>query len=298
MNKTSFQYIDMKSREKFYIDFDDLVEFRYPQGLENSKFLVTTLHSGNIIPMFSWKRMEKDWKLHEDDIEYETSEIYDMTSSGGVLIRPKLFRNVVELNRDIFTDSFNRGERGVYPCLNLDGKKILNETCIEGYPYPEKEKGMLSVYYHWVYGSINGWMDAFKKVYGKALLIDGHSMSPRNKKSGMTRSINKGEKPDFSIGTLDGKSIEKGMIKTFMTALKDSALSYDFDPDKIEMNYFKGGNVVRSVTDPSRGKNGISIETNRRLYAENEKTDPERIRGIKEFLTMGIRAVFDDHIIK
>ena len=280
------KYLNLYTGEKEYLD-----NAITRKGPEKPDFAVSVPHSGVWIPEFSLEKMRKDIE-HIEDVDKFTDRLYDMTDKGGSLIKAELYRNVVELNKDIKEGKFKKGERKVIPYVNLDGEEILIK------PYSLENMEFLVNYYKTFHGMLDKEIEKLIERYGKAFLLDGHSMSPNIRKLSKQKVNYDRGKPDFCVGTLDGESAEKGIVNTFTEALRERVKECGLNPEDVKQDYpFKGGYIPRRIHNTKEGRNVIAVETNQRLYAKNDKTPiQENIELVNGILAGAVEAVVENHI--
>lgn len=258
----------MKAYNVITENIENLEEIFTKKLPSDRKFLTIAPHTGEYIPFNYLKNVYKSAKSWKKDVDHVTSELYDLVDVESGLITTNIHRDFVDLNR-----SLSKENDGIIKNEGFDGAKIV----VKDYTNFEKEN-ILSNFYSPFYNILNKEMFELREKHDIAFLLNGHSMensSPRNKEG-----IENYPRPDFCVGTLDGRSATREITDTFVNTLTELAKDEMLD---VEVDYpFRGqGNLSKIYSFPRRGYNTLLLEVNQRLYVkEDYSIDHDSLRDI------------------
>jgi len=251
--------IDLLKKKTIKFKEEDLIQIKK----RNYDYILSIPHSGTLIP----KRLEHKFIINKRLLigsDLHTDRVY---KSKGISIISKLNPYVVDMNRF----KYGSKDESIPKHLRFDAlhrmspgpKPVLKEE------YLPKEKEEILKLYDRYYSLIEDSIKEMKKKHGFALLFDCHSMSSRGSKN--TPDEGK-ERPDFSVGTLNGESAHPKIIRTFYDTIRKEAQKFDFVV-KRDHPYI-GGAITRKYKNLSENINCIQIEINESIFM-NEGIDDD-----------------------
>jgi len=262
-------------------EYQRLVDPITRTGPKDAKFLVAIPHSGTIIPREAFSALDPQNDVLSWDLDQLTDQLYQPLDSMGALVKTDIHRCVVDPNRKR-TDS---GKTGVIKGVGSDQKTLLKR------PYTAEEREALLILYHDPFSKlVRKEMEALRKNYGKAFLLNGHSMY---KKAPLTRNGKEKEsRPAFCVGTRNGSSAEKEIIETFMEAIRDyggsEAMLKPHEPAFMLDYPFEGNEgLTAEYGKPGEGMNSLLLEVNQGLYwDETDQTAKKEMVGVLQKLIL------------
>lgn len=217
-------------------------------------------HSGNIYPQsFTHQSPLPLATLRRNEDAFIHTLFAPVVEAGAALLCARFPRCFVDANRAPDELPFGWGgasERptartkagyGVIPLI------IAENTPIYKKPLPEIiAKGRMGTLYHPYHAALRTLIDEAKDSFGRALVIDCHSM-PGFAPMGARRA-------DIVLGDRYGMSCAPQVIEVVETAFKTRGYS-------VTRNYpYAGGYVTEHYGQPATGVEAVQIEINRDLY--------------------------------
>jgi N-formylglutamate deformylase len=262
------------------ISADDIVK----TTIYDDSCIISIPHGGTWIPA-SLRPNYSQGRALLADIDLFTQDVHD-NSIGTVIAfnlapyvvnvsRPKKPSNAQDMPKHLQKDPLHTGSLLGGPVLKLE--------------HTEEEKNELLNYYDAFHKTLTDNINKMKEKYGYALIIDGHSLFSL----GLKNTPDEGKKrPDFVVGTLDGKSASPEIIETFRSLLKTEAKQYGWT---VALNNpYKGGYITQHYSNPLENIHVIQLEVSRVLYmtegfhepVQNEFQRIESMKKVKELLKL------------
>jgi N-formylglutamate amidohydrolase len=250
------------------------VEIRRP-GRATSPLVLSSPHSGNVYPatFVSASRLDPLTLRRSEDAFVD--ELFAEASDVGVpLLRARFPRAFVDPNREpyeldpsMFADDLptfvNRSSPRVGAGLGTIARVVASGAEIyDGkLVFAEAEERINRLYrpYH---AALAGLMDEAVAAFGRAWLIDCHSMpaigGPNDRDPGKRRV-------DFVLGDAHGTSCATPLVEWTEAFLRGRGFTVTRnDP-------FAGGFITRHYGRPAAGRHVLQIEINRRLYMDEDR---------------------------
>ena len=222
--------------------------------------LVSSPHSGRFYPekLFNASSLSK-LELRGSEDAFVDKICNNISQKGVCFIKGEIARSYLDLNRDpnildslIIESAVNTacpitdGGFGIIPRLVGVGQKIYNNK-LSMQDALERIEAIHKPYHM----QIRQQLDAFKKGFGRAILLDIHSMP----------NVSLGNiKADIVIGDRFGKSCKQDIIDFIETHFNECGL-------KTRRNHpFAGGFTTKTYGDPLDGIDAVQIEINRSFY--------------------------------
>jgi len=251
---------------------------------QNSPFVFASPHSGEGIPpsMMEKSRLSRDDLRRAEDCYVD--ELYQCAPSlGAPLLKALCSRTCVDLNRS----AMELDPKMFMPVLKTRGLKVSEKVKVGlgvipsivavGQPiyraplsHDECDWRMSQIYapYH---NALARLLETTRQTYGKAILIDCHSMPsvvPTYKKSRSLNTLKTG--PDIVIGDRFGTTANASIVHQLVELFQQAGLS-------VAMNKpYAGGWCTRRYGNPANNYHAVQIEICRSLYMDErsfEKTN-------------------------
>jgi N-formylglutamate deformylase len=219
-----------------------------------SPLILSMPHSGrDLVPEV--KACLNDEGLATADTDWWIERLYDFHPSlGASVVRSKLSRYVIDLNRDPSGQSLYPGQAttGLCPTETFDGVPIY-QTGTE--PGDDEVADRLKKYFQPYHKALRQQIDGAVARHGFALLFDCHSI-----RSVVPRLFD-GLLPVFNIGTNDGKASapELGQI------LADTCAAVP-GLTHVLNGRFKGGWITRHYGNPDQNIHAVQLELSQASY--------------------------------
>ncbi len=236
---------------------------------KNPRFVVTIPHCGLHLPS-DFPRMFTPDKNIVNDIDVGAEDIFDLYEIGGIIIKSRVHRNTLDLNR--------------IPEVDVNFKRINKKTGKDKYFGPdltkEEEKDLLEKYHEPFYDETRKAMEMLKQKHGRVFLINGHTFDLGLEEPGIC--VGDGRdfcSPDIKYGFI------KYLEKFFRAKNKSGEIGMDYDPELRSENIYRGIGLdypfdgtdgpPQKFGNPQEGCNALLIEFSRGLFVDS--TDNEEL---------------------
>jgi N-formylglutamate deformylase len=198
--------------------------------------------------------------LARKDADWRLDELYDfVVSLGATLVRSRLSRSIIDVNRDPSGASLYSGQATteLVPTITFDGEPLYRPAQA---PEAADIADRRSLYFDPYHAALAGEIARLRQKHRRVALFDAHSI-----RSIIPRLFD-GELPVFNLGTNSGASCDPGLRKTIGAVLAASGQTSVID------GRFKGGWITRAYGRPSEGVEAVQLELACRAYMQ----EPER----------------------
>jgi N-formylglutamate deformylase len=198
--------------------------------------------------------------LARKDADWRLDELYDFVESlGATLVRTRLSRSIIDVNRDPSGASLYPGQATteLVPTTTFDGEPLYRAGRAPEAPEMDERRRLYFDPYH---AALAGEIARLRQTFKRVALFDAHSI-----RSSIPRLFD-GELPVFNLGTNSGASCDPGLRKAVGASLKASNESTVVD------GRFKGGWITRAYGKPGQGVEALQLELACRAYMR----EPER----------------------
>jgi N-formylglutamate deformylase len=199
------------------------------------------------------KRFVDPW-LARKDADWRIDELYDFVEAlGATLVRTRLSRSIIDVNRDPSGASLYPGQATteLCPTTTFDGEPLYRPgDAPDDAEIAERTLLALDPYHDALRIEIARLRERFARV----ALFDAHSIRSRIPR------LFEGELPVFNLGTNSGVSCSPGLREAVGAILAASGASSVID------GRFKGGWITRSYGKPGEGVEAIQLELACRAY--------------------------------
>ena len=224
--------------------------------------IVSIPHAGVDLAAFE-QAFVNPW-LARKDADWRLDALYDFVEPlGATLVRTRLSRSIIDVNRDPSGASLYPGQATteLCPTTTFDGEPLYRAgRGPDGEQINERRRLFFNPYHAALSGEIARLREKFKRV----ALFDAHSIRSR-----IPRLFD-GELPMFNLGTNSGSSCDLGLREAVGAVLAASNESSVVD------GRFKGGWITRAYGRPDRGVQALQMELACRAYmSEPERPAPD-----------------------
>ncbi len=214
--------------------------------------IVSIPHAGIDLGAYE-KRFVDPW-LARKDADWRIDELYDFVEAlGATLVRTRLSRSIIDVNRDPSGASLYPGQATteLCPTTTFDGEPLYRPG--DAPDDAEIAERMLVAFdpYH---DALRIEIARLGERFARVALFDAHSIRSRIPR------LFEGELPVFNLGTNSGLSCSPGLREAVAAVLAASGASSVID------GRFKGGWITRSYGKPGEGVEAIQLELACRAY--------------------------------
>ena len=245
---------------------EGVLEVYTPDG-ETVPLVVDSPHSGDVCPAGFDPHLAERWRTSADAF---VDELFaSAPRHGATLLRalfPRAFidvnRSPLDLDESMLEDAWpeplapsDKARLGIGLIASRDAEGSLYERKLSA----SEVRRRLDAYYWPYHRTLRRLLDAAYRGAGAVYHLDCHSMKPPALGRTSSRSL------DFCLGDRDGSSAEREFTQFVAEGIRD--LGYH-----VEVNDpYKGVELVRRYSDPTRGRNSVQIEVNRALYMDQRR---------------------------
>jgi formiminoglutamase len=215
--------------------------------------VVSLPHTGTTIPADIARRLDSRW-LAQKDTDWYVERLY--TSAvvlGATVLRTRVCRTVIDVNRDPSGRSLypGRATTELCPTTTFDGEPLYKS----GHePTAEEVADRRVRYFDPYHATLAEELTRLRAAHERVVVYDCHSI-----RSVIPRLF-AGELPHFNIGTDSGKSCAPRL-----TAAVEAVLA-DTDYTRVTNGRFRGGYITRHHGRPAAGVHAVQMELAIRGY--------------------------------
>jgi len=198
--------------------------------------------------------------LARKDADWRLDELYDFVDSlGATVVRTKLSRSIIDVNRDPSGASLYPGQATteLVPTTMFDGQPLYRPSRA---PDAAEIAERRHLYFDPYHATLASEIARLRERHKRVALFDAHSI-----RSVIPRLFD-GELPVFNLGTSSGASCGPELRETIGAVLAASKQTSIVD------GRFKGGWITRAYGRPSEGVEALQLELACRAYMQ----EPER----------------------
>jgi formiminoglutamase len=198
--------------------------------------------------------------LARKDADWRLDALYDFVEPlGATVVRTKLSRSIIDVNRDPSGASLYPGQAttDLCPTTTFDGEPLYRgRQAPDAAEIAERRR----LYFDPYHAALSAEIARLRQTFRRVALFDAHSIRSRIPR------LFEGELPMFNLGTNSGASCEPGLRQAVGAALRASNESVVID------GRFKGGWITRAYGKPVEGVEALQLELACRAYMQ----EPER----------------------
>jgi N-formylglutamate deformylase len=212
----------------------------------DAPLIVSIPHAGTVLLGFE-PAFVSPW-LARKDADWRLDALYDFVASfGATLVRTRLSRSIIDVNRDPSGASLYPGQTTteLCPTTTFDGEPLYRpRQAPDAVDIAERRR----LYFDPYHAALAGEIARLRQKHQRVALFDAHSI-----RSIIPRLFD-GELPVFNLGTNSGASCDPGLRKTISATLAASGQTSIVD------GRFKGGWITRAYGRPSAGVEALQLE--------------------------------------
>lgn len=226
--------------------------------------LLSLPHAGTEIPAALEARLVGPW-LARQDADWWTDRLYDFGARlGATIVRTRLSRTVIDVNRDPSGRSLYPGQTTteLCPTTTFDGEPLYKPGEA---PDAAEILRRSAQYYTPYHAALAAEIARLRERHPYVVVYDCHSIRSRIPR------LFEGELPNFNIGTNSGKSCDERLTRAVEAACATTGFS------QITNGRWKGGYITRHYGQPTAGVHAIQMELPFRGYVNEPagKITPE-----------------------
>ncbi|HEY5204486.1 MAG TPA: N-formylglutamate deformylase [Roseiarcus sp.] len=228
----------------------------------DAPLVVSIPHAGTDLLTFE-PNFASPW-LARKDADWRLDALYDFVASlGATLVRTRLSRSIIDVNRDPSGASLYPGQATteLVPTTTFDGEPLYRPG------FKPDAAGIADrrrLYFDPHHAALAGEIARLRQKHQRVALFDAHSI-----RSVVPRLFD-GELPMFNLGTNSGASCDPRLREAIGAVLAASGQRSIVD------GRFKGGWITRAYGKPSEGVEALQFELACRAYMqEPDRPAPE-----------------------
>ncbi|HEY1561342.1 MAG TPA: N-formylglutamate deformylase [Caulobacteraceae bacterium] len=223
--------------------------------------IVSIPHAGTEIPPHLIGRFASPW-LARRDADWWVDELYSFADAlGATVVRTRLSRSVIDVNRDPSGASLYAGmaTTELCPTTTFDGEALYRPGHA---PDADEIAARRRLFFQPYPDALAGEIARLRERHRRIVLYDAHSIRSR------VPRLFDGELPQFNLGTNSGRSCAPELT-TAVEAVCDGS-----NHSRITNGRFKGGHITRSFGEPADGVHAIQMELACRGYMDEPVGEP------------------------
>ena len=221
--------------------------------------LISLPHDGDWIPADIVRRLRPEFH-HTPDRDWYVSRLYDWAVAAGFsVIRARVSRYVVDLNRP-------PDNRPLYPGAATPGlcplRSFAGSPLYRAGQEPDAAEIALRLESWWrpYHDALQQTLDHLRQKHGQVLLWDAHSIRSQ------VPELFAGRLPAFNLGTNSGRSCAPELQRLAESRLRQ------FLPRSVAINArFVGGYITRHYGAPEAGIHALQMEIAQRAYLDETR---------------------------
>lgn len=215
--------------------------------------VVSIPHTGTDIPADLLPRLVSPW-LARKDADWHVERLYDFaTGLGATVIRTRVSRTVIDVNRDPSGASLYPGQptTELCPTTTFDGERLYQPG---EEPTADEIAARRAAWFDPYHAALADEVRRLRARHERVVVYDCHSI-----RSVIPRLF-AGELTHFNIGTDSGRSCDPRLTSVVEAAVAPSGLS------RVTNGRFRGGFITRHHGRPMDGVHAIQMELAMRGY--------------------------------
>jgi formiminoglutamase len=224
--------------------------------------IVSIPHAGTEIPPHLDGRFASLW-LARRDADWWVDELYGFAGElGATIVRTRLSRSVIDVNRDPSGASLYPGQATteLCPTTTFDGEPLYRRGHA---PDAAEIEARTKLFFQPYHAALAAEIARLKARHGRIALYDAHSIRSR------VPRLFDGELPQFNLGTNSGQSCDPALTAAVEQVCDASNHS------RVTNGRFKGGWITRRFGQPADGVHALQMELACRGYMDEPAGEPE-----------------------
>jgi N-formylglutamate deformylase len=241
----------------------------------DSPLIISVPHAGTAVPQELAPRLTP-MALALPDTDWHVARLYDFAPDlGASMLVARYTRYLIDLNRppDDAALYSAAAKTGLCPAHSFSGEPLYRDGA-EQLAAAEIDSRRAQ-YWQPYHDCLRAQLDATKREFGYALLLDAHSIRS------MVPRLFPGRLPDVNVGTYDGRSCGSALREALRTRLAvQPRFSHVMD------GRFKGGHITRHYGQPDQKIHALQIELAQSGYMDESGSsyDPQRAAALRALL--------------
>lgn len=228
----------------------------------DAPLIIAIPHSGSEIPPELEPRLVSPW-LARKDTDWWVDRLYASgVTLGATILRTRLSRSVIDLNRDPSGASLYPGQAttALCPTTSFDGEALYRDGAE---PTEDEIEARRARYFDPYHTLLSDEIARLRRNHSRVVLYDAHSIRSR------VPRLFDGALPHFNLGSNRGLSCDPALTSAIERDLAASSFEW------VTNGRFVGGWTTRHYGAPDRGVHAIQMELACRAYLdEPEETLP------------------------
>ena len=223
----------------------------------DTPLIISIPHAGDELREYE-KRFVDLWFARKDT-DWRLDELYAFAARlGATIVRTKLSRSIIDVNRDPSGASLYPGQATteLCPTTTFDGEPLYNDGAA---PDANEIAERTRLYFEPYHAALRAQIARLKARHRRVALYDAHSI-----RSNIPRLF-EGELPLFNLGINCGRSCSTDVRQTIGVILANCEETFVVD------GRFKGGWITRSFGKPEEGVEAVQMELACRAYMVEPK---------------------------
>lgn len=215
--------------------------------------VVSIPHTGTDIPADLLSRLVSPW-LARKDADWHVERLYDFAADlGATVIRTRVSRTVIDVNRDPSGASLYPGQAttGLCPTTTFDGEPLYRPG---DEPTRDEIAARRAAWFDPYHAALADEVRRLRAGHERVVVYDCHSI-----RSVVPRLFD-GELPHFNIGTDNGRSCDPALTAAVEGVVAASGLSW------VTNGRFRGGTITRHHGRTAAGVHAVQMELAMRGY--------------------------------
>ena len=228
----------------------------------DAPLVVSLPHTGTEIPAVVANRLVSLW-LARKDTDWYVERLYDFAAAlGATVLRTRLSRTVIDVNRDPSGASLypGRATTELCPTTTFDGEPLYRAG--QG-PPPDEVASRRARWFAPYHAALAAEVARLRAIHPRVVVYDAHSI-----RSSVPRLFD-GELPHFNIGTDGGRTCDPALTAAVEAAIETSGFS------RVTNGRFRGGFITRHHGRPGDGVHAIQMELAIRTYLADPAGPPD-----------------------
>ncbi|SFE78792.1 N-formylglutamate deformylase [Dyella marensis] len=225
----------------------------------SAPLLISLPHDGSFIPESIAARLHPSAR-RAPDTDWHVGRLYQPLAQalGASVIRPRLSRYVVDLNRPADGHALYPGQRetGLVSTIGFDGVPLyLDGQAPDAAEVQQRVNDYWRPYHQALAQEIARLLD----THGRVVVWEGHSIRS------LVPMLFEGRLPDLNLGTADGASCAPALQERLAARLEAQS-DYAF----VVNGRFKGGYITRQYAQPEQGVQTVQLELAQLNYMDED----------------------------
>ena len=266
--------------------------FTIKEPVQSSPVVVNVPHAGTEIPVSVRDTIIGRTEDMHRDVDWAVDFLYeDAPRHGATLMRSSVSRFVIDLNRgpsEIGAEAVDfelpGRTKGIYGRRGLLWLETTFGAPVVDRPLTRAQLDARLAFYDPYHEALRELLDRRTAEFGKAILIDGHSMPSVGRAGHPDEGV---ERADVVLGDADGASCPAALTDCVEAAFASAGYS-------VARNVpYKGGYNTKHYGHLECGFHALQIEMSRRVYMDEDAVEviPERAQRLKGVLMGMIEGV-------